>query len=303
METLYEDHVEAVSRLKEAEDGFSKGDYDLARSASDECVSLDPAVGRAWEMMGFIALRDGDLYSAYGHLQMALSCKGSFDDASNAFELLEGMGDLASLDPADADEALGRLGSSLLRQRRYPSALAIYDGIRSRIGGWRNLSTVGFLRREMGMLEGSLEAYEEALSMEDAPPEILSDMSVVLIKQGKLQEAEGALASCLESGLQRPNIMNNMGFVREAMDDLEGALEAYDQALEMDAKYYPALYSKGRILQKMGKMQEARIYMDRALEIEGRVYRFEDVQGRRDREEMGGIHAKELMPATDDGDE
>jgi tetratricopeptide (TPR) repeat protein len=302
MGAVYEEHVEAVSRLKEAESGFSSGDYERARSASDECVSIDPSLGRAWEILGFAALREGDLYSALGHMQMALSCKGGFEDARSAFEALEGLGDLSATDPAEADQCLLALGSSLLKQRRYEAALPIYDGLLSRAESWEHLSTVGFLRRELGLLEGSLEAYERALEMDGAPPEILSDLSVVLIKLGRLEEAEGALSSCLEAGLQKPNIMNNLGFVREAMEDLEGALDAYDQAIEMDGRYYPALYSKGRILQKMGRMPESRVYMDRALELEGRVYRLEDVTGRKEREDKGGIHAKELMPSQAEGD-
>jgi tetratricopeptide (TPR) repeat protein len=303
MGVVYEDHVEAISLLEGAEKGFYEADYDKARASADRCVSLDPSVGRAWEILGFVALREGDLYSSFGHLDMALSCKGAFDDARAAFETLEGLGDLAAVDPSDADEALAKLGSTLVQLRRFPSALAIFDGLSSRSISWKVLSTVGFIKREMGALEGSLQAYEDALSIEGAPPEVLSDLSVVLIKLGRLEEAEGALSSCLESGLQRPNIMNNLGFVREALEDLDGALDAYDQAIGMDERYYPALYSKGRILQKMGRMEEAREYMDMALELEGRVYQLEDVTGRREREGMGGIHAKELMRPLAERDE
>lgn len=295
--TAYEDHVAAVSELTEAERGFSTCDYELARSESESCTTMDPSVGRAWEILGLLALRDGDLYSAFGHLEMALSCKGSFEDAEAAFEVLEGLGDLASLGPEEADAALDGLGSTLVQRRRYASALSLYDGIHTRTSSWRTASTIGFLKREMGLLEGSLAAYEEALAIEGAPPEVLSDISVVLIKLGRLEEAEGALSSCLESGLHKPNIMNNLGFVREAQEDLDGALDAYEQAIEMDPKYYPALYSKGRILQKMGKMAEARTYMDQALKLEGRVYRLEDVQGQKDRQRSGRIHAKEIMKA------
>jgi tetratricopeptide (TPR) repeat protein len=140
-----------------------------------------------------------------------------------------------------------------------------------------------------------------ASELPDSPPEVLSDLSVVMIKIGKLDEAEDLINSIMDEMGDVPQLLNNLGAVMEAKGDKESAREAYERSLEVDEGYYPALYSIGRLLQQDGKMDEAREYLNRALDIEGRVYDLNDVTSREEREADGNIHAKEIMtPLRDD---
>lgn len=302
MDPDYEEHVEAVAGLARAEDAFSRGDYPACRENAGAVIGADPSLGRAWELLGILDLADGDPISALGHLEMTVSCNGNFEESEYILEVLQSQQELLEIDEESTLSLMDSIGSHLLQNRSYASAMCLYDGISKKVHDWRVLSTLGFLRREMGMLDGALEMYESALEMEGAPVEVLSDLAIVLIKMGRLKDASGALEECIDAGLQRPHVMNNLGFVREALGDIEGALEAYEETINMDPAYYPALYSKGRILQKMGRDSESRSIMDRALELEGRVYRLEDVTGREERELTGALHAKELMTPMEDDD-
>jgi len=300
MESEYTDHVEAVSHLKGAEEAFRRGEYPQARSMADSCVAIDPSLCLAWELLGLMDIGDGDLLSAQGNFEMALTCSGTHDDTDTALEVIEQLGDIRGLGPDETAFARSRIGSAFLQRRRYHAALAIYSGLMDGDEGWELLSTVAFLRREIGMLEEALELYDRAIDIDGAPPEIMADAAVTLIKLGRLDEAEGALETALEAGVVKPMVWNNLGFVREARQDLEGALEAYESAISLDPRYYPALYSKGRVLQRMGRMKDAKPFLEQGLDLEGRVYGIEDVRGREEREESGGIHAKEIMPPTGD---
>jgi tetratricopeptide (TPR) repeat protein len=192
------------------------------------------------------------------------------------------------------------MGEVFLKDRMWDAAALCFGNLLEKVEpDWRLLSILGLINREMDFLDRSIEYYRKAADMPDALPEVFSDLSIALIKNGDLKEAEEMLRSLLESIEGAPQVWNNLGTVLEIKGELDQALESYERAVELDERYYPSLYSIGRILQKKGDMERAREYMDRALKIEGRVYNIEDVSGREKREADGKVHAKEVMTSDD----
>jgi tetratricopeptide (TPR) repeat protein len=300
MDENYEGHVEAVQCLKQAEELYSSMSYDELYGPIMECLELDPDLGRAWELNGMVMFYYGDMEGARSAFMEATSKRGHYPEAKWALTLMEGdkwpMGDGPEADIA----RYNMLGNQLLNDRKWQGAALCYTKISEMTEpDWRIKSIMGLIYREMGLLEPSLEIYEEAASMPGAPPEVLFDTSVVLIKLGRFQEAESMLLDLIDEVGPSPPLLNNLGTAVEAQDREDEAMEIYEEAVEMDPKYYPSLYSKGRLLQKQGKMEEAREVLGQALDREGRVFDIDDVTGREAREADDDIHVKEVMVDRD----
>ncbi|HHD15966.1 MAG: hypothetical protein DRN37_03430 [Thermoplasmata archaeon] len=303
MDEDYDDHLAAVKALEKAEELYSSMEYDRVFEHVMECLELDPELGRAWELHGMIMFYYGDMEGARTSFLEARSKKGHYPEARWALNLMESDRWPRGEGPESEMARFSMLGTSLLNDRIWKGAALCFTKL-SRLSepSWRIRSIMGLIYREMGLLEPSLEEYEAALSFPDAPAEVLFDMSVVLIKMGRLEEAESVLVELIETAGPSPPILNNLGAAVEAQGREKEALEAYDEALELDPVYYPALYSKGRILQKMGRMEEAREVLGQALDREGRVYDIDDVTGQEARREDGRVHMKEVMIRDDLGE-
>lgn len=300
MDEEYEEHVTAVKKLEEAEELYSSMQFDEAYGPIMECLELDPDLGRAWELNGMIMLYYGDFEGARSSFMEATSKRGHYPEAKWSITLMEGDKWPPGNGPKVEMERYSLIGNRLLNDRLWKGAALCYTKLAQMSEpNWMTSSIMGLIYREMGLLEPSLEEYQKAASFDDSPPEIYFDISTVLIKLGKLEEAEGMLVELMDKLGPSPPVLNNLGTSIEAQGREDEAMEIFEEALEMDPKYYPALYSKGRLLQKKGKMEEAREVLGRALDKEGRVFDMEDVNGREAREQDGKVHMKEVMIEDD----
>ncbi len=300
----YEEHVRAVKLLERAQESFRGGDYSGTETVLLESVGIDPTIGRSWEILGLIEIGKGDFNSAQANFQMAAGCEGYNEVMEVAQETMDSDEWPGDDSPDSTTASLSLLGDKFLQRRMWDAAAVCFLSLGGRMEpSWRYHSTLGFIYREKGDLEPSLDHYNLASEFEDAPPELQFDRSVALIKLGRLEEAKGLLMSLLDGGFANPALFNNIGAVLEAQERLDEAMDAFDEAIEMDPRYYLALYSKGKCLQKMGRMKEAREYLNRALDIEGRVFDLKDVTSREERLEDGRIHVKEVMGSLPERDE
>src|SRR5512139_3940207 len=65
-------------------------------------------------------------------------------------------------------------------------------------GAYSNFLT-GYMEYRDGNLDGALEAYTKALRFAEGEPDILYEIANVLVKKGKLPEAQGYLEKALAS--------------------------------------------------------------------------------------------------------
>ncbi len=296
MDENYDDHVDAVKALERAEELYSSMSYGELYGPVMECLELDPELGRAWELNGMTMFYYGDMEGARSAFREATSKKGHYPEARWALNMMES-DKWPLMEGPEAD--IGRytmLGTQLLNDRKWLGAALCFTKLMEITEpDWRARSIMGLIYREMDKLEPSLREYEEAASLPEAPLEIYFDMAVVLIKLGKLPEAENMLMDLIDKTGPTPPILNNLGTAIEAQGRDDEAMDIYDEVIEMDPKYYPALYSKGRLLQKRGKMDEAREVLGQALDREGRIFDINDIKGKKDRDDDDEIYMKEIM--------
>lgn len=296
MDENYDDHLAAVEALKRAEEIYLSMDYDDMYGPVMECLELDPDLGRAWELNGLVMFYYGDMDGARSSFMEAVSRKGSYPEAKWALTAMNS-DKWPKGDGVEAEIArYSFLGERYLGDRKWLGAALCFNKISQMVEpNWRTHSIMGLIFREMDMLDRSLDEYQKASQLEDAPPEIDFDLSTVLIKLGRFQEAEMMLLDLIDAIGPSPPLLNNLGTALEAQDREDGAMDAFEEAIEMNPEYYPALYSKGRLLQKKGMMEEAREILEGALDKEGRVFNMDDVSGKEEREMDDDIHMKEVM--------
>jgi tetratricopeptide (TPR) repeat protein len=295
MDNDYDKHVQAVQFLKKAQSLYEEGSYGEMHEPLEKCLNLDDSLGLGWELLGLYCLHALALKDAKYAFERADNCKGNSVEAEIALEVMR------EASWPDEEEILGAvngliaLGQVFLSKSHWrPAALCFTTTQPYLEPSWKVLSMLGLIYRELGLLEVSLEYYEEASRVDGAPIELMHDKSVVLIKLGKLSEAEKLLGYLLDAVEDNPQLWNNYGAVIEAQGRDDDALEAYERAISINEEYFPALYSKGRILQKKGLMDAARPILEKALDIEGKVFDLDDVTHGEEREADGMLHVKEV---------
>jgi tetratricopeptide (TPR) repeat protein len=161
--------------------------------------------------------------------------------------------------------------------------------------GWQVHSLLGFIYRQMDLLEVSLGYYDKALDSGGPRDELLFDRAIVLVRLGRLDEAAEAFRRFSEGPKGSCQSWNDLGAVLEAQGRLDEAMAAYDRAIDLDPDYYIALYSKGKLLQKRGSMDEARPVIQRALDLESRVFDINDIRSSKEAPEEGTVKVKQVM--------
>jgi Tfp pilus assembly protein PilF len=80
----------------------------------------------------------------------------------------------------------------------------------------------------------------------------MNNYGLVLIKQGRYEEALPALARAVEVMPGSPVFQNNLGIVLEQMGQLGGASKAFESAVQSDSTYTKAKISLERVQKRLG---------------------------------------------------
>jgi tetratricopeptide (TPR) repeat protein len=295
------EHLEAVRALQAAEEAYVSNDPGAARPHLDRCLFLDPELSRAWELMGMIELLQGNLATSIEHMGRATSGDKALTEAGTVLSLISSPGWPRGDNAVEKVASLAAMGQAFLNKGMYPASAVCIRGVEGLAElGWQFLSLLGFIYRQMDLLDTSLEYYEKAMKSGGPRDELSFDRALVLVKLGRLDEAAEAFRSYSEGSKGSPQSWNDLGVVLEATGKLEEAMGAYERAIAMDQDYYIAFYSKGKLMQKMGQMDEARPFIQRALDLESRVFDIEDIRSSKEAPKEGGIRAKEIMKRRPD---
>jgi tetratricopeptide (TPR) repeat protein len=120
---------------------------------------------------------------------------------------------------------------------------------------------LGLSYEALGKLDDAVEAYRQAvrLNRESQPrsPWPALNFGSLLIKLGRLEEAELNLKEALQSDPKLPRAHYQMGLLLEKQKKDAEAIRELRQAAALNPAYAEPYYALGKIYQRMGDRQEA----------------------------------------------
>lgn len=96
------------------------------------------------------------------------------------------------------------------------------------------------MRSEEKKFGEAATAFSTALSLDPLDEEAAAGLAAALSEQGKLAEAEAALARSIESNAKSPVLWNNLGVVRIERGSYASGIQAFEKALALDGSFEAA---------------------------------------------------------------
>jgi Flp pilus assembly protein TadD len=181
--------------------------------------------------------------NAWGHYMLGLSAQksGDLEKAEKAFE------EALSIDPNHL-KSLTNLSRILIDQERYDDALnklALAGEIDSESAEVKRL--FGRTYHGQGKIEESMDAYRQAIALDDKDAWSMNNLGFLLIEHGRASDAVPVLARAVELKKDIPVFQNNLGMALEKTGRFTAAATAYNSALEADPGYTKAQKNLTRV--------------------------------------------------------
>jgi Tfp pilus assembly protein PilF len=208
----------------DAESTFRTKDYQKAAEMFDVYTKSHEKNAWGFYMLGLSAWRSGQLDRA----------QAAFDDA-------------LALDPRHVKSLVNV--SRVLLDSDKPSEAEGYlaKAIEIDPASGDAYRVLGRTRALVGNAEGALEAYRTALAIDPEDTWSMNNMGLVLIQQGRFEEALGPLARATQLSEGVALFENNLGIALERTGHYGAATEAYRAALAADSSYGKAAASLARV--------------------------------------------------------
>jgi tetratricopeptide (TPR) repeat protein len=111
----------------------------------------------------------------------------------------------------------------------------------------------------------AIDAYQQALTIDEYLPWIQNNLGVLLLDQGEPKLAETHLLSALDLSPENIDIYRNLGNTYYAQENWEAALEVYQEALEMDFTLMDTKAAWAGLILQNGRLVEARLVWEDVL--------------------------------------
>jgi tetratricopeptide (TPR) repeat protein len=196
---------------------------------------------------------DGLLHRSVEHLKTgriadALSCVRLLNPAKERRPARSNLAGLVCLSAGDNEAALAWFDRAVLLD---PAAAQ----------GWSNRAAA---LHELGR-DGALAAYDEAVRLGLAEPELFYNRGNLLRAAGRLDEAIASYDAALALNPAYPEALRASALVLRDLGHREGALEFLDEATRLRPDFVEALVDRGDLLQSLDREEEAIAAYDRAL--------------------------------------
>jgi Flp pilus assembly protein TadD len=149
-------------------------------------------------------------------------------------------------------KALVNLGRVLLEQNRAAAALDFAEEavvvVPESPDAWRVLGNV---RSALGVTDRAVEAYREALVLDDGDAWTMNNLGLLYIRDARYEEALPPLARAVQLRPKTAAFQNNLGVALERTGHLNEAAEAYRAALEVDPDHERARISLTRVEERL----------------------------------------------------
>ncbi|MGA2629161.1 MAG: tetratricopeptide repeat protein [Terriglobia bacterium] len=127
----------------------------------------------------------------------------------------------------------------------------------------RTYDNLGLCYEALGQYDEAIKTYEEAIRLNRLKPQPSPwppvNLGTLLIKLGKLEEADAALTESLRYDPRFPQARYELGLLREKQKRDDDAIAELKQAAELNPSYAEPHYVLGRIYQRKGDTKKAEI--------------------------------------------
>lgn len=106
---------------------------------------------------------------------------------------------------------------------------------------------LGRARHELGLIEEAIDAYWEAIVLDDHDVWSMNNLGLILIHEERFEEALGPLARATEIRSDVAVFQNNLGIALERLGHDVDAAEAYRAAVQVDDAYEKASVNLARV--------------------------------------------------------
>lgn len=217
-------HVPQVVTFADAQAAYNKRHYREAAESFDSYVQTHPKNAFGLYMLGLSAWKSGDLVRARDAFERSLAL-----DSSNVKTLLN-LGRVL-LDQGKPNEALERVNAAVALD----SGSADVHRMMARV------------QSALGQRDSAEASYRVALSIDPTDSWSMNNLGLLLIDQGRYEEALPPLARAVELRPEAPAFANNLGVALERTGHAGAASEAYRAALKADSTYSKASRSLARV--------------------------------------------------------
>ena len=171
-------------------------------------------------------------------------------------------------------------GEAAYRARKYPDAVAIFEGYTERRpnNAWGHYM-LALSAWKHGDLTKSELAFEKALSIDPHHTKSLVNLSRVFIDQKRYDEAADRLARASEIDPESSDIYRLLGRTYAALHKTDEAVDAYRRAIELDERDAWSMNNLGLLLLESKRADEALPLLAGAVELRKDVPEFHNNLG------------------------
>lgn len=127
--------------------------------------------------------------------------------------------------------------------------------------------TVFLTWKQVGYWANSTRLFERMLEKTKNNDFAHNNLGLVLVKQGKLDEAERHYLKAIDIDPNVPNPYLNIGVIADKNGDLENAQKLYEKAITIDPDYYDGHLTLGGFFLKQGNYQKSSHHYAEAIRI------------------------------------
>ncbi|MCX7725330.1 MAG: tetratricopeptide repeat protein [Chitinispirillaceae bacterium] len=204
-------------------------------------------------------LRDPNNLEAKIRIGEALLERGLTD---NAMEYLEDAYKQAS----ENSEVLSALATGYIKMKKTGKAIELLTRVKA--NDPKNVSVRKALYEAYvaeNKDENALQELKELIELE-RNNQLLLAYAKLLLKVGKLEEAESTIEEILATVPDDIEVLMTKAYIKRKQNNLDEALEIYKEINTIDPKYAPSLYERAEVSLEQDKVKWAELFYKRALE-------------------------------------
>lgn len=247
---------------------MSEREYGQAERYYNEAIRLDSCYADAWNNLGTVYHRQGNLTKAEAYYSRALMCNPAFAiswlNRANVFYELDSLdlalNDLAAFEKQNSDTSAVDLLRGLVRWKRqdYQRALGNFKDVLAKEGDQKDiLVNIGSLYISLGRYDSARSFLDRARAMDASFPEMLNAVALLEAEEGNTTAALDAVEAALAGKPEDPYFLNNKGYILLTADRPQEAIALIDKSISLDPYNSWAYRNKGIYNLKKGNFQEA----------------------------------------------